>query len=96
MDMTELVVTVPSLACLGIVVLCFAAVLMAPARFVRPSLIVMLVTVVGYMAILAITVVGSPDLTVGGSDAGDTGGESETSEGQAAPPPTSVPPSDGY
>jgi hypothetical protein len=94
MDMfDELVVTIPSLVCLGIIVLCAAAVLTAPRRFVRPSLIVMLVTVTGYLAILAITMLGSPDLMTGGG--GDTSGESEGSESEAVRS-VPVPPSDGY
>lgn len=91
---SDLLVTVPSLVCVGIIVVCVTAVLVAPRRFVRASLIAMLVTIVGYMAVLAIMMLGSPHLITSTEDAEDSTG-TDTDEG-VAPPPVPTAPDDNY
>ncbi len=91
---SSLLMTVPSLVCLGIFLVSATAVLVGPRRFVRPSLIVMLVTVVGYMALLAIMLLGSPYLITSAEDAGEST-VTDTDEG-AAPTPLPTSPDDGY
>jgi hypothetical protein len=57
--MLEAIATVPSFVCAGIVFAAFLAVLAAPARYVRPSLLMMFIAMLGYAAVLAITMAGS-------------------------------------
>jgi hypothetical protein len=94
MELSDLLLTIPSLACLGILLICTIALLIAPPRFVRASFLVMFVTVISYIAILVITLAGSfnptaTDTTTTTQDTGDSDSGSDT-----APAPT-APPSDG-
>jgi hypothetical protein len=99
-DMTsDLFMTVPSIVCLGIVLLCVIAVLVAPERYIRPSFLVMFVTLISYSAILIITLAGSfnptSDSTTTISDTSTTSSDSSDSASPSAPPPSDGS-SDGY
>lgn len=91
MESSNLLLAIPSVVCVGILIICIIALLVAPPRFIRTSFLVMFVTVMSYMAVLIITMAGSFNPTV--SDTSSTTATQDT-DSSAEPAPT-APPSDG-
>lgn len=92
MELSDSLLTIPSIVCLGILLVCAIVLLVAPPRFIRTSFLVMFVTMMSYMAILVITMAGSFDPTTDSSSTATT--EDSDSASDTAPAPT-APPSDG-
>lgn len=84
MDISSASVTVPSFICLAIIAVCVLVVLIAPPRYIRSSFLVILVTIIGYMAVLAITIVGSPHSGSASQDDEVTNTEGDTSGTESA------------
>lgn len=93
--MIESFATLPSFVCLGLIVLGVVAVLVAPPQYVRHSLVLTLIAVIGYAAVLVIMTIGTPTLTTteqpeeAASSAGDAADDAASSSDGAAP-------ADGY
>lgn len=93
-EMSDPFVTIPSFVCLGIIIVSMLAVLLAPRRYVHGSFLVMVVSIVGYAAILAITTAGSINPNSPTEEAATQASESSSSGGDTLPAPTD-PLSDG-
>lgn len=84
--MSDAFATIPSFVCLGIIIVSLLTLLVAPRRYVRGSFLVMVVAVIGYVAVLAITMAGS--ITPSSStQSAETQAAEDSSSGHAAPAP---------
>lgn len=97
--MSDAFVTIPSFVCLGIIMVSLLTLLLAPRRYVHGSFLVMVIAVIGYAAVLAITAAGSISPSSSTQDAETEAAGASSSTSDAAPSPdaqNSDESSDGY